>query len=422
MASAQTYRRTRKSPRFWDIPNWRMGAKLLFAFLLVLALPLFISAVATISVSRNTLLAEGVSILTAQGSDTSIALDNYLTIHRDDVLMASQLPDVVSFALNPNDATARTNALAALSVLATRPDYSSVAIVNRQGDVLYSTDSGDTAEAVSSRQYFQPAIGGQAYISDLLISERTHLPYIFFSAPVRNSTGNIIGILRSRLTLTGIDGIVENDLGQAGVGSFGMLLDENGIRLATSMSKGNRDAVERNLLLRAIAPLPDSVAQNLLADNRVVAPASGTAQVIPLPELSNALATHVDSSFESSADNSTARHRAIISPLRVKPWYYVMMAPVSSFTSAADNLLLVFLIVFIVIGAATAVSVVFLTRTFTTPIVQLTRAADRISMGEMDTQIEVTRSDEIGELAEAFVRMQASLQAAIERLRARRTT
>jgi HAMP domain-containing protein len=39
----------------------------------------------------------------------------------------------------------------------------------------------------------------------------------------------------------------------------------------------------------------------------------------------------------------------------------------------------------------------------------------------LDAQIDVSRKDEIGELAEAVSRMQVSLQAAIERLRARRT-
>lgn len=422
MATTEIRQRIRTSPSFWNIQNWRMGTKLLSAFLVVLAAPLIVSAVATITVSRNALLAEGNSRLAAQSADTSTVLDSYLTVHREDILMASQLPDVVVYATNPNEATARANALTALSVLATRPDYSSVAIINRQGNVLYSTDSLDTAEVVSSRQYFAPAIGGQPYISDPTISDITHLPYIYFSAPIRNTAGIIIGIIRSRLTLTGIEGLVENDLGQAGTGSFGMLLDENGIRIASSTSKGNRDAVERNLLLRAIAPIPDSVARNLLADSRVVAVDGKTAQVIPLPELAKELAGTHESSFESSADNSSAPHRATISKLQVKPWYYVMMAPVTTFTSAADNLLFLFLLFFIIIGAVTTIGVLFLTRTFTTPIIQLTKVADRISMGELDTQIDIKRNDEIGELAEAIIRMQASLQAAIERLRARRAT
>jgi HAMP domain-containing protein len=56
----------------------------------------------------------------------------------------------------------------------------------------------------------------------------------------------------------------------------------------------------------------------------------------------------------------------------------------------------------------------------TRPIVQLTQVAERISLGELDAKIEVTSQDEIGEFADAFSRMQASLQVAMERLRARR--
>ena len=51
---------------------------------------------------------------------------------------------------------------------------------------------------------------------------------------------------------------------------------------------------------------------------------------------------------------------------------------------------------------------------------ELTEAADRISIGELDTTIPVRSSDEIGMLAEAISRMQDSLRLSIERLRRRR--
>ena len=45
----------------------------------------------------------------------------------------------------------------------------------------------------------------------------------------------------------------------------------------------------------------------------------------------------------------------------------------------------------------------------------------RISMGDLDIQQDIKRKDEIRELAEAFERMRASMQIAIERLRTRRS-
>lgn len=50
----------------------------------------------------------------------------------------------------------------------------------------------------------------------------------------------------------------------------------------------------------------------------------------------------------------------------------------------------------------------------------LTNVADRISVGELDAEIKITSKDEIGNLADAIIRMQDSLRLSIERLRKRR--
>ena len=53
-------------------------------------------------------------------------------------------------------------------------------------------------------------------------------------------------------------------------------------------------------------------------------------------------------------------------------------------------------------------------------IKSLTEIADRISVGELDIEIETTSRDEIGDLADAISRMQESIRLSIERLRRRR--
>ncbi len=53
-------------------------------------------------------------------------------------------------------------------------------------------------------------------------------------------------------------------------------------------------------------------------------------------------------------------------------------------------------------------------------IKSLTSTADRISVGELDAEIEMKSKDEIGDLAEAISRMQESIRLSIERLRRRR--
>jgi methyl-accepting chemotaxis protein len=61
----------------------------------------------------------------------------------------------------------------------------------------------------------------------------------------------------------------------------------------------------------------------------------------------------------------------------------------------------------------------FLGRTIGAPIKKLTEVAERISVGDMGAEIKIRSRDEIGNLAEAILRMQDSLRLAIERLRHR---
>ena len=59
-------------------------------------------------------------------------------------------------------------------------------------------------------------------------------------------------------------------------------------------------------------------------------------------------------------------------------------------------------------------------RAIVTPIKKLTDAANRISVGELDVEITSASSDEIGDLANAIIRMQDSLRLSIARLRKKR--
>ena len=64
--------------------------------------------------------------------------------------------------------------------------------------------------------------------------------------------------------------------------------------------------------------------------------------------------------------------------------------------------------------------VIVIAASITRPISQLVEVADRISLGELDAEIDISGANEVGQLAESLRRMQTSLRSAIERLRTRR--
>lgn len=86
---------------------------------------------------------------------------------------------------------------------------------------------------------------------------------------------------------------------------------------------------------------------------------------------------------------------------------------------AEDTTKLLVLIGLVGIGLMAFIIVIYGYR-LTRNIKYLTEAADRISVGDLEAEIEVTSKDEIGNLADAISRMQDSLRFSIERLRRRR--
>jgi HAMP domain-containing protein len=62
----------------------------------------------------------------------------------------------------------------------------------------------------------------------------------------------------------------------------------------------------------------------------------------------------------------------------------------------------------------------FYSRSVIRPIRHLSEVADKISMGELDTPIQIRAKGEVRVLAESIERMQTSVKAAIERLQKRR--
>lgn len=422
MATPQANVPLRAQPSFWRIGDWRLFPKLWLASIAVVVLCLSISGYVSISSSRDALLAQGTLNLKGSSSHTSDAIDAYLRANRNAIAAASALPDTVSFATNPNSSTAKASALSTLRKVKTQFDYESIVMINTQGTIILDTADESVNTNVSYAPYFREAMNGVVgYISDPSVSIVTKRPVLFFSAPIFDPAGAILAVIASRESLSKISTIVEKDWGVAGAGTFGVLLDQNGIRLAHSYSSANPDQVAKTLLFSAVAPVPAATVKQLVAEKRFGDAPRETVPVVPMPEVAAAMRNPQIKTFESSADISEVRHYASITALTVKPWYYVIMTPLPVFTKSADDLVARYLLILAIVAMLISIGAFFFARAITQPIAYLTQMADRISLGELDIAIGINRKDEIGELAEAFERMRASMQIAIERLRARRS-
>jgi C4-dicarboxylate-specific signal transduction histidine kinase len=303
--------------------------------LLVLGLaPMELVGSVALQGTRDRLTDLVVANLTSRSAATAASIDTYIQTRRRDIVAVSQYPDVIAYAQNLGDPTQRNLARAALAGAATvSPEYESIAVLDLNGTIMAASILTDEGTNVRFRDYFQNARTGQVYISDPSYSVITNKPALFFSAPVKTTDGVLVGVVRSRVNLAVIWDLVEADLGSVGVGARSFMVDDFGIRLAVSETKGNRAQAE-SLIYKVIAPIERETALKLAADRRFGQKSAEQLIVDPLPELKSVVdsmtrAGSVPFSFFAAG----VEQRAVATRLESKPWVYVLTMPPASYTS-----------------------------------------------------------------------------------------
>ena len=396
-------------PRFWQ--------KVLGALLLVGVVPIALVSAVSINNTRNDLTNLGVTNIQQRSTSTASAIDAYLQSRLGDIILVGKLPDIVRFGQNLKDPTARTAARQALVAAAARsPEYESIAVVDPNGDIVAASVASDEGTSVKFREYFTTAFKGTPYISDPSYSVITNKPALFFSAPVTDGKV-VLAVVRTRVNLAAIWDIVETDAGSVGEGAHGFLVDDYGIRLAVSETKGHRDQAE-SLIYRPIAPIDADTETKLLADKRFGNLKTPDQLVVdPLPTLKTALDTlpkGKTTTAQFSYGNGSSEQRGVVTRLVAKPWAYILAVPLSTYTKAADDATFNALSV---VGIGLLLSFVIgilLTRSLVGPLRRLVGEATAVSTGDVDlreAEFDTRAGDDITrEVASAFDRMLNALR------------
>jgi C4-dicarboxylate-specific signal transduction histidine kinase len=394
--------------RFWQ--------KVLGALLCVGVIPVALVSLVSVQTTRSDLTALGVTNIQQRSTSTAGSIDAYLQSRLGDIVLVGKLPDIVRFGMSLKDNDAKAAARVALSAAAARsPEYESVAVVDPDGTIVAASVLTDEGTSVKFREYFTTAFKGTSYISDPSYSVITNKPALFFSAPVKDGD-KVLAVVRTRVNLAAIWDVVEGDSGAVGVGAHGFLVDDYGIRLAVSETKGHRDQAE-SLIYKPIAPIDADTVKKLVADKRFGLKTPEQLVIDPLPTLKTALdklPKGVTTSAEFAYGASSAEQRGVVTRLTAKPWAYVLAVPIATYTKAADDatvnaasMVIVGLLLSIVIG-------VLLTRSLVRPLRRLVGEATMVSTGDVDlrfARFDTRSGDDITrEVASAFDRMLNALR------------
>lgn len=357
--------------------------------------------------------------LLSTATQTATAVDTFISTNLNLISAHAGLSDIADYLQLPAEerATApegiRTRRLL-LQLSRLNTNYiSSYAILDARGLNVVDTIFSDIGSSEADAAYFQtPLRTGQPYVSDITLGLGPRNVEIFFSAPIRNVGGEIIGVLRVRYNAGIIQQIVYQSSEQLGPGSAPILVDEYLVRLA--------DGTDNNLVLSPLIPLDAETVETLKAARRLPAFADANSGT-NLQALAQSLSRYSQDPIFAAEVHTDEEDLDLVAvaTMSTKPWLVAITQPRNEVLRPVVTQGRIAMVVAIVTLVAVLAFTAWRSQVFSRPIIELTRAAERMMGGELDTAVTINSQDEIGSLANSFNSMAAQVRDLVSTLEQR---
>lgn len=291
-------------------------------------------------------------------------------------------------------------------------------IYDRTGQRLASSSAAPAAlsptEQRQTAEFVRMAVlVGEPQFSQVLVNPNGSASFSV-SARINSPDKLPLGALVAHFNFDMLSQVISSKAGFAGVGSYPLLIDDEGIVLV--------DGSNPRASFRLLVPLSPERITTLQREKRLP---SSPANLLPLSQ------TDIRSQLMNLADQTTLTlelpvnstvsstpestpHRAAVSTLNNRAWYVLFNQPEAIFltplqqqarTSGTIAVLAVLVVTIIVVAAS---------QRLVSPITQLTEVARQITTGDLTVRAAVTTQDEYGTLAKTFNAMTAQLRQSLE--------
>jgi GAF domain-containing protein/HAMP domain-containing protein len=386
---------------------------LLFAFITVL--PTATVGLASLQSLDNSLKSQANSTLTSAATLTSQSMDGFLAGELGNIRDYAQFPAFVDYLLlqssgSISDPGALGSAYETMSILRRKNPLLvlSYGLLDTNGMNILDTLPANIGQDESHFPYFTTALrAGAPSISSIIILPDGSSPSIYFSAPVKDLNGLVIGVLRARYTVAFLQQIISSQAGNAGPDSFALLVDEKNIVLANGWDPTQS--------LVSIAPLSPSDVLALQSEYRLPPVAASEIQ-ISLPNLYQYLLsdqktfTIARPSIGSGDRIFTQNIVAAVVPLENTPWKVVYFQPEAQYLNAINTQTRNTIVIILIAIIFSVFASLFATRLITNPIAKLSETVNRIEAGDLSAEALIDSKDEIGSLASTFNNMTTRLR------------
>ena len=390
--------------------------KLIVSFLVVALIPLLLLAFINKQTTEKALTDNARQALSAAANETAYRIDGFIDGNLNAVRVEAILPGLAAYLGIPperrNGSPQEMLATETLTRLSRKDTLNiiSYALLNLKGRNVLDTNTLDVGRDESGQDYFQEPLKTQlSFVSSIRQSPTIpNLVTLFFSSPVRDAKGNILGILRVTYNATSVQQLVSRKTERAGAKSLAVLLDENYIHLAHSTTP--------ELLFKSIVPLSPNVVVKLQREGRL--PKNITEELaINLPDLKQALDTkqpYLITRLTATGNNELSL--LAIARLQYQPWSVLFAQPIAVALAPVEKQIQDALLLLAIIATIVTIIALAIAQLLTKPVIYLTQAVAEFTAGHLDMRVKMRSRDEIGLLARSFNSMARQIQESFETL------
>lgn len=351
-------------------PVRRVSLTVRISILLIAAvvLPLLITIIGSELILRPTLMTQATTEMQNDAQSHAQAIDALLIARLQDLKVLGQYYAIQQF-LN-GDQLYRQQARDELA-LGQRMDanYSDWTLFDKAGKQVlsypaYSGGRGKyTIPPAIMTQLQEPR---QTAISDVYFNANLHMAYIDIYTSIASPQGKVIGIGRSTLLLTDIWTAVNNET-NAATGSYAMILDTHGVRIAYTNTDTTLITMPTELF-KATSQL-SAAFQQQIKDEDIYGNSKLAVSSMADSTLANQQQDQqAPASFQFTPERQKEAFQAYQARTQVIPWSYIVLRPVDTITGAATQQDIYLLLLALIITILAAIVGLIIGRRTTGPI------------------------------------------------------
>lgn len=396
--------------------TYALRTKLILAFILLSYLGITVAFGFSSIFLRQVLIRNAEDRLLAGARSAANNVDAYLLSRLDTVATTATYIDIRGYLLLPAEERKGTpteyQVQNLLYTLANRDtDALSYALLDINGLNIVDSNTSAIGSEESDQEYFNFPLNSQkTFVSSIqYLEENSNEGVFFFSSPVQNDMGNIIGVFRAKYRASALQELLVSEENIAGEDAFSVLFDSNHIVLA--------HARDENLIGKiAYAPSPQDIA-NLRKRNLIPASLETNEASLNIKAIEEGLNKFAKTPFFSSSETPIGVPvTGAVAQLKNIPWLIISAQPQAVFLAPVQTQARRSVLSALILTVLAAFSGVGLTTLLVRPISNLQDIAKSFSEGNLDVVAKIETEDEIGSLARTFNNLSTRLRDTFEAL------